>query len=122
MLKLNKYKDIIANVEATHRDIKLEEIFSKETKVHRTANEKFITEISEHLSTIINAEELIKNNYFVIEIEYGKYEYQYETTTRDFIGFLRMLYSEYKGMTGFAPNEVLNPILIEDFNTLRKRV
>jgi len=120
MKDINEYKDIIARVHARNRDIKLEELFSKESKVVRPANEKFIEEIIEHLSTCSNHMDILKNPYFLIQLEVPDYKDQHEESTHNFISFLRMLYSEYKHQDGFTPETILNEILIDDFNTPRK--
>ena len=120
MMNINEYKDIIARVHARNRDIKLEELFSEESRVVRPANERFIEEVVEHLSTCSNYNDILKNPYFKQPLDIPPYSKTHEETTGNFIYFLRLLYSQYKVQDGFQPELILNQILIDDFETPRK--
>jgi len=120
---MKNYKDLIASIEATHRDLKLEILFSDYEDNRPTRNVQFVNELRELLSTITNREKFL-NDFWFVDLTMFKdipEENFKEMNNRQFIHEIKMLYSEYKYYDTFAPQLILTDTVLEQLGYENKK-
>ena len=110
-MNFKKMIEIIKNTETRHRDYVIERILNSEEK-QLTTNEKFISEVRDHLSTLINRSEFINKSrfrepeQFIVEKTCDcKVELQ---SSEDFDKNIQTIYLMYRQDTNFNPLYILN--------------
>ena len=112
---MKNLKDIISDVEATHRDLRLEMLFNDYKNNKRNYNQQFIYDLRDELSKILNKEDFVNDFWFkdISQLDNIPSQGASITEVHDWLVYLRMLWSEYRSFDGFDENILSDNVLIE---------